>query len=73
MFVAELLVGLGHVLTAPVGGSQLVEVGEHLLQGAALLRVGGVLQRTGDVGELLVEHVAAQPVEDLLVGVGRLR
>ncbi len=70
----ELLEVLERVLPARVLVEQLVEVGEHVLQPL----VGGLLlgarrprlhplQRVAHPSEPLVEHVAAQPVEDVAV------
>ena len=45
---------------------QVVEVGEHLVDGCAVL-VGGVLERVLHAGEPLVEQLATEQVLDLLV------
>ena len=67
--VTELLVrdAAGGVLL-----QQVVEVGEHLLDGLPVL-LGGALERLLHAGEALVEELAAEQVLDLLVGLARLR
>ena len=51
---------------------QVVEVGEHLLDGLPVL-LGGALERLLHAGEALVEELAAEQVLDRLVGLARLR
>ena len=55
----------------PVLLQQLVEVAEHLVDRGAVL-VRGALQRLLHAREALVEHLAAEQVLDLLVGLTRL-
>ena len=61
--VAELL---GRVLAPGVGGEEVVEVAEHLLDALAVLG-GGVLEGLLHPREALVEQLAAEEVLDLLV------
>ena len=65
--VHELLEVLAHVIAATVLVEHRVEIGEHVLQCLLRLRCRRRLQSAGEVLELLVEHVAAQHLADLVV------
>ena len=61
------------VLTPGVLGQQLVEIGEHLRDRLAVL-LRGALQGLLHAGEALIQHLAAELVLDLLIGLpGLLR
>ena len=66
MLVHEVAELLGRVVAAGVGGEQVAEVAQHLLDPLAVLG-RGVLERLLHPGEALVEQLAAEQVLDLVV------
>ena len=66
VLVHEVREVLGGVLALPVLVEELVEIGQHLRDGRAVL-VARVLERVLHAGEPLVEQLAPQEVLDLLV------